>query len=192
MGILSSGETRRPRPKSSVPIPVIGYLDLQTPGATAPFLAGFRQGLVETGFVEGRDVAIEYRWAENHYERLPALAADLVRKNVDVIVAINTPSALAAKAATKSIPVVFGLGGDPVALGLVVSLNRPGGNITGITQLSIEGYAKRLELLHQIVPTVASIAFLTNPASARNAEDETREAQAAGRVLGLQVIGLSA
>src|SRR5262249_7234106 len=107
-------------------------------------------------------------------------------------VAINTPSALAAKAATKSVPVVFGLGGDPVALGLVASLNRPGGNVTGITQLSIEGYAKRLELLHQIVPTVASIAFLTNPASARNAEDETREAQAAGRVLGLQVIGLSA
>jgi putative ABC transport system substrate-binding protein len=173
-------------------LPVIGYLDLQTPDATAPFLAGFRQGLAETGFVEGRDAAIEYRWAENHYERLPALAADLVQRKVDVIAAINLPSALAAKEATKSIPVVFGIGGDPIALGLVASLNRPGGNITGITQLSIEGFAKRLEMMHEIVPSVTSIAFLTNPTNRRNAEAEEKEAQAAGRVLGLQVIGLSA
>jgi putative ABC transport system substrate-binding protein len=173
-------------------VPVIGYLDTATLAQTAPFLTAFRQGLKEAGFVEGRDAAIEYRWAESHNERLPTLAADLVQRNVAVIVAINLPSALAAKAATKSIPVVFGIGGDPIALGLVTSLNRPGGNVTGITQLSIESYAKRLELLHEVVPVVTTIAFLTNPANKSNVDDETREAQAAGRALGLELIRLDA
>ena len=174
------------------PIPVIGFLDTASPGPIGPFLAAFRKGLAEGGFVEGRDVTVEYRWAENNNDRLPALAADLVQRQVAVIVGANLPSALSAKAATKSIPIVFGIGGDPVALGLVASLSRPGGNVTGITLLSIEGYAKRMQLLHELVPSAKSIAFLTNPTNKRNAEDEIREAQSAGRVLGLDMVSVNA
>ena len=172
--------------------PIVGFLDTASPGPTAPFLAAFRQGLIEVGFVEGQHVTVEYRWAENHNDRLPALAADLVQRQVSVIVAANLPSALAAQAVTKSIPIVFGIGGDPVALGLVAGLNRPGGNVTGITLQSIEAYAKRLQLLHELIPATKSIAFLTNPTNKRNAEDEIREAQRAGRMLGLDVFGLNA
>ena len=118
-------------------MPVIGFLDTATPGRLAPFLAAFRQGLLEVGFLEGRDVLVEYRWAENHNERLPILAADLVQRQVAVIVGSNLQPALAATGATKTIPIVFGIGGDPVELGLVASLSRPGGNVTGITLQSI-------------------------------------------------------
>ncbi len=144
-------------------IPVIGFLSSTSPD-TAPFDPAFRQGLSETGYVEGQNVAIEYRWAEGHYDRLPALAADLVgRKVVDVIATSGPPAALAAKNATSTIPIVFGIGSDPVALGLVSSLARPGGNLTGVSFLTVELLPKLLELLSELVPQAGVIAVLVNP-----------------------------
>src|SRR5262245_39361859 len=139
-------------------IPVIGFLNGGSPDGYAPMLAGFRQGLKETGYVEGRNVAIEYRWLEGQYERAPSTAARLVRRQVAVIVA-NTPGNLAAKAATTTIPIVFSTGGDPVQMGLVASLGRPGGNVTGVTQMNQEVAPKRLELAHELVPTATTIAL---------------------------------
>ena len=173
-------------------MPVMGFLDTSTLAQTTHFLVAFRQGLLEEGFVEGRNVKVEYKWGENQNDRLPALAADLAQLQVAVIFAGNLPSALAAQRATKTVPIVFGIGGDPVALGLVASLNHPGGNITGITLQSIEAYAKRVELLHELIPAARSIAFLTNPTNKRNAEDETSEAQRAGGALGLNILRLDA
>jgi putative ABC transport system substrate-binding protein len=174
-------------------MPVIGFLDTASASATAPFLAAFRRGLSVAGYVEGRNVAIEYRWGEGHNDRLPDLAAELVRFQVAVIAAVNTPSALAAKAATQTIPIVFGVGVDPVEFRLVVSLNRPGGNVTGVTQLSIELAAKRLELLHELVPTATSIALLVNPTNPAYTKAETIEAEVAARALGvhLQILNAS-
>jgi putative ABC transport system substrate-binding protein len=173
-------------------LPVIGYLGIASPEAFAGRLRAFRLGLGEIGYVEGQNVAIEYRWAEGRYDRLPALAADLVRRQVTVIVAPGgIPSALAAKAATATIPTVFETGADPVAVGLVASLNRPGGNVTGVTSLNGEVEPKRLELLHELVPGTSMIARLDNPTSP-TAESVTREVQAAARTLGLQVHVLQA
>jgi len=167
-------------------MPVIGYLGSESPDLFADILRAFRQGLNETGFVEGRNVAIEFRWAEGQNDRLPALAADLVRRQVTVIAAPgSTPAALAAKAATTTIPIVFQLGTDPVATGLVASLSRPGGNLTGVTSLNVEVGPKRVELLHELVPTATSIALLVNPTNPALAVALSREVQAAGRTLGL-------
>jgi putative ABC transport system substrate-binding protein len=168
--------------------PVIGYLGSESPDVFAGRLRAFRQGLSETGYVEGRNVAIEYRWAKNQFDQFPALLADLVRSKVTVIAAVTgTPPALAAKAATTTIPIVFVTAGDPVALGLVASLNRPGGNLTGVATLTVELGPKQLEVLHELVPTATIIALLVNPTNATNAEKLSRDLQAAAPTLGLQL-----
>jgi putative tryptophan/tyrosine transport system substrate-binding protein len=164
-------------------VPVIGYLYSGAPETSAPWAAAFRKGLSESGFDEGRNVAIEYRWAHNEPARLPDLAADLVRRRVAVIVAPGiTASVLAAKAATTTIPIVFRTGGDPVELGFVASLNRPGGNVTGIGTMSFETESKRLGLLHELLPRAARFAVLINPSDPR-AEYLTRELRAAASTI---------
>jgi len=171
-------------------MPVIGLLDQRSPDALADRLRGFRQGLKDAGFVEGQNAAIESRWAENQVDRLPELAADLVRRQVAVIVAPSgLAPALAAKAATKTIPIVFVIADDPVRLGLVASLARPGSNLTGINFLSGELTAKRLELLRELMPSATRVAVLVNPANAENPE---REVKAAARSIGLQIQTLNA
>ena len=166
-------------------MPVVGFLNGGLSLEYARAAAAFRQGLGETGYVEGRNVLIEYRWAEGHYDRLPELAADLVRQQVRVIAA-NTPAAPAAKAATTTIPIVFVTASDPVAAGLVASLNRPGGNLTGAALLNVEVGPKRLELLHELVPAATVMALLINAANP-NAETQIRDMQAAARTFGLQL-----
>jgi putative ABC transport system substrate-binding protein len=158
--------------------PVIGFIGLTTFDEWKKYLAAFHQGLGEAGFVVGRNVAIEYRWAEGRYERLPAMAAELVARKVDVIVPVAPPAVLAVKAATQSIPVVFFMGSDPVKLGLVPNLNRPGGNITGVSALANDINAKRVQLLHDLVPQASAIALLVNPTN-QTAEPDTRQVQAA-------------
>jgi putative ABC transport system substrate-binding protein len=171
-------------------MPVIGFLDQRSPDALADRLRGFRQGLRDAGFTEGQNAAIEYRWAENQVDRLPELAADLVRRQVAVIVAPGgLASALAVKAATTTIPIAFVVADDPVRLGLVASLARPGGNLTGINFLGGELTAKRLELLHELVPAATRVAVLVNPTNAENPE---REVEAAARAIGLQIQVLNA
>ena len=156
-------------------VPVIGFLHSASLDTFAHLVQSFHQGLKEAGFVEGRNVSIEYRWAEGHYDRLPALAADLVGRQVVVIAAPGgTPVALAAKAATTTIPIVIIAGVDPVTAGLVASLNQPGGNITGVSILNVAVAAKRLEILHELVPTAAAIALLANPTNSFT-EPETKE-----------------
>ena len=173
--------------RAQQPMPVIGFLSGQSPSSYAPFAAAFRAGLQETGFVEGQNVAIEYRWADGEYARLPALATDLVRRPVIEIVATGaTPAALAAKAATTTIPIIFTTGGDPVGLGLVASLNRPGGNVTGISFLVAQTGSKRLELLREIAPRAVSVGFLVNPNNP-NADVESADTLKAAAVLGRQV-----
>jgi putative ABC transport system substrate-binding protein len=168
-------------------MPVVGYLGTGSPAAETPFVAGFVQGLNESGYVESQNAAIEYRWAEGQYDRLPALAADLVRRQVTVIAAPGSvPSALVAKAATSTIPIVFSGAVDPVTAGLVASLNRPGGNVTGVTSMNVEVGPKRLELMHELVPTATIIALLVNPTNP-NVETLSRDAQAAAQTLGLQL-----
>jgi putative tryptophan/tyrosine transport system substrate-binding protein len=174
-------------------MPVIGFLNHTSPDGYAQRLRGFHQGLKDTGHVEGENVAIEYRWAENQMDRLPALAADLVDRRVSIIVtAGSTPAALVAKAATVSIPIVFFVGTDPVKIGLVASLSRPGGNVTGVTNLNVDLGPKRLELLHEAVPGAARIALLLNPTISVVSESDARNVQLAARRLGLQLHVLNA
>ena len=170
-------------------MPVIGFLNGASADGYAISARAFRQGLKDTGYVEGENVAIEYRWAEGQYDRLPAMAADLVRRKVDVIAA-NSAAMLPARAATTTIPIVFVTSLDPVQLGLVASLSRPGGNVTGVTSLNVEVGPKRLELLHELVPAVNVIGLLVNPNNA-NAQILSRDLQVAARKLGLQLHVLS-
>jgi putative ABC transport system substrate-binding protein len=168
--------------------PMIGFLNSQSPQLFAERLRALRQGLSETGHVEGRSVAVEYRWAEGRNDRLAGLVADLVRRQVSVIVATGgTPAALAAKAATATIPIVFQAGVDPVAVGLVASMNRPGGNVTGVTTLGVVLGPKQLELLHELVPTATTVALLVNPTNLTAAETNASELEAAARTLGLRL-----
>ena len=169
-------------------VPVIGWLAPRSPDDNAELLRRFRQGMKESGFVEGENVLIEYRWAENHIDRLPELAAELVRRPVAVIAAVGaTNPALAAKSATSTIPIVFIVGEDPVRVGLVASLARPGGNLTGINLVSVELSAKRLEMLREFVPGATRVAVLVNPANATNAEVTVRDVQTAASKIGLHI-----
>ena len=186
-GIAASPLAARAQQKA---MPVIGVLSANSSTSSAPFMAAFRQGLSEAGYVEGQNVAIEYRWAEGNYDRLPALAADLVGRKVDLIMANSPPSALAAKNATSTIPIVFRGGPDPVRDGLVASLARPGGNLTGVITTATELTAKRLELLSELVPRARVIALLVNPNS--TAERVIRDVQEAARTKGLQLHVLKA
>ena len=173
-------------------LPVIGFLSGSAEAPMRSATAAFHQGLGESGFIEGRNVEILYRWAETHNDRLPALVADLVRRRVAVIVATASPgAALAAKSATATIPIVFQVGVDPVEIGLVASISRPSGNLTGTSFLIKELVAKRLELLHQIVPTVTTIGFLVNP-TMPGIETQIREAEVAARTLGVSLVVLNA
>jgi putative ABC transport system substrate-binding protein len=172
-------------------MPVIGFLNGASADPYAQFLRAFRQGLSEAGFVEGQNVTIEYRWADGQYDRLPGLMAELVRGQVAAIAATSTPAALAAKAANTTIPIVFTTAGDPVRLGLVTSLSRPGRNVTGATQLNLEVAPKRLEILRELLPRATDIAFLVNPTNPIVPES-TRNLQAAARALGLTLHVLNA
>jgi len=174
------------------PLPVIGYLSGTSEASLAELTAAFRKGLGEQGYIEGRNVQFVYRFADNRYERLPAFAADLVRLRVAVIATTGGPAAhLAAKAATATIPIVFATGSDPVEIGLVPRLNRPGGNVTGVTFLSVGLFAKRLEMLHELVPSVTQVGHLLNPASP-TAQADMREAESAARALGLNLMTVRA
>ena len=175
--------------RAQQPVPVIGYLSPSRPGIYAG--PEFLEGLGKVGFVEGRNVVIEYHWANGDYGLFPVLAADLVRRRVSAIYARTTPAALAAKAATTSIPIVFSIGGDPVKLGLVASMNRPGRNVTGFTGIGNALTAKRLELLRDLVPQAETIAFLVNPTN-QNAESDTQDVQAAARAIGRRILVVAA
>ena len=172
-------------------VPVVGFLGGSSLAERRPTLAGFRQALAEAGYVQGQSVAIEYLWAEGQYDRLPAFAAELVRRQVAVLVAGDGPSALAAKAATTTIPIVFSTGTDPVQVGLVTSLSRPGGNLTGFNLIAGPLQAKQLGLLHELVPAAKIIAVLINPNNA-NAEHDAVTVQDAARAIGLQILVMRA
>jgi putative ABC transport system substrate-binding protein len=173
-------------------MPVVGFMNAADAESDKQQLVAFLKGLEEVGYIEGKNVAFEYRWAEAKIERLPAMAADLVQRQVSVIAATTTPAALAAQAATTTIPIVFESGSDPVRLGLVANLNRPGGNVTGATSLIVELQPKRLELLHQLLPTVNVMALLVNPADRALAQSQAREVLSAARRLGLELHVLNA
>jgi putative ABC transport system substrate-binding protein len=167
-------------------MPVIGFLNAASLDEYRPMMDAFHQGLQETGYVDGQNATIEYRWAEDHYDRLPALAADLVQQRVTVIAATTTPAALSAKAATSTVPIVFTTGGDPIQLGLIASLSRPGGNVTGSTQLSVEVGPKRLELARELFPGATTVALLVNPANPL-AATVSKDLQAVADTLGLRL-----
>jgi putative ABC transport system substrate-binding protein len=169
-------------------MPVVGFLGSESPDRWATYVHSFHQGLGEVGYVEGRNVAIEYRWADGQYDRLPGLAADLARRPVSVLaVPGSTPGALAAKAASTKLPIVFAIGADPVEIGLVASLNRPGGNLTGVVTQNVEIAPKRLELLHDLLPSATSFALLVNPTSPALAESVSERVQMAARTLGVRL-----
>ena len=187
LGVALAASPLTARAQSSG-MPVIGYLGAESPSSFASRVKAFQRGLGETGYAEGRNVAIEFRWAESHHDRLPALAAELVDRKVAVIVAPGgAPAALAAKSATTTIPIVFEMGADPLALGLIETLSRPGANLTGVTSLNVQITPKRLEILHEAVPTATAIAVLVNPTSP-TAESQLKDLRTAASTLGVQLL----
>jgi len=188
LGVLGGVAVMLPLASRAQPaaIPVIGFLNVGSPESSTDRVAAFRQGLKETGYIEGRNVAVEYYWAQGQYDRVSAVTVDLVARQVSVIVAISLPIALAAKTATTIIPIVFSMGDDPVKFGLVASLNRPGGNLTGVTFLSPDIEGKRVELLHELAPQASTIAALVNP-NFPSAEVRTTAVRSAASALGLQL-----
>jgi len=168
-------------------MPVVGFLSATSPDVGESRAAAFRRGLKESGYVEGQNVTIEYRWADEQVDRLPGMAADLVRRQVTAIATATTPAALAAQAATTTVPIVFEIGSDPVRLGLVANLNRPGGNLTGVTNLIVEIQPKRLELLHEVLPSVNIMALLVNPTDRALAQVQAREVLSAASRYGLEL-----
>jgi putative tryptophan/tyrosine transport system substrate-binding protein len=190
---LGSAACLRPVAARAQQAPVVGFVDSGSADVAANRVRAFRKGLSETGYFEGQNVTVEYHWLEGQFDRLPALMADLVRRRVAVIATpAATPAALAAKAATATIPIVFGVGEDPVKLGLVASLARPGGNATGVNYFNQEVTAKRLGLLHELVPEAVRVAALVNPANATVAQTTLRDVQEAARVIGLQIYVINA
>ncbi len=190
--LIGGGVLALPLAARAQQMPVVGFLGAPSSAPYARYVAAVHQGLKEAGYVEGQNVRFEYRWAEGHYDRLPALATELVDRHVAAIVPIGgAPATVAAKAATATVPIVFNMTADPLELGLVASLNRPGGNVTGIAMMGVELEAKRLELLRELVPSSALIAVLVNPSNAQ-AETQSREVQKAARAIGQQVLVLSA
>jgi putative ABC transport system substrate-binding protein len=192
-GLVSTTATWPLAGRAQQPMPVVGFINAGSADGSAARAAAFRKGLNETGYVEGQNVTVEYHWLEGHYDRLPALVTDLVRRGVAVIATpANTLAALAAKAATATIPIVFGVAEDPIRLGLVASLARPGGNVTGINFFTTEVTAKALRLLHDLVPKAVRIAVLVNPANAATAEPTLRDVQEAAPIIGLKTQILNA
>jgi ABC-type uncharacterized transport system substrate-binding protein len=181
-GLISRALAARVQPG----LPVVGYINAAAASESLDLVQAFKQGLEASRFVEGRNVAIEYRWADDHYDRLPALVAELARNRVAVLAATSTPVALAAKTATSTIPVAFTIGGDPVRLGLVASLDRPGGNLTGVTRYNVDLGPKRLELLHEVVPTSSIVGLLLNPTNP-NTEMQLSAVHEASRTLGINI-----
>ena len=173
-------------------LPMVGFVNAASAKGYESHLSAFLKGLSEVGYVDGQNVTVEYHWAENQGNRLPAMVADLIHRQVTVIAATGTPAALAAKTATTTIPIVFTIVGDPLQLGLVTSLNRPGHNVTGVTQTNVEIAPKQLQLLHELVPSASVMALLVNPANPSLAEPNTKELQAAARTLGLELHVLNA
>src|SRR5262245_40106352 len=173
-------------------MPVIGFLSAGTFEKNRDYVAAFHRGLADGGFAEGRNVGIEYRWSEGHNDRLPALAADLARRQVAVIFAASTPASLAAKAATQTIPIVFAVGTDPVGIGLVATLATPGGHITAVTSLNVELFKKCFELMHSLIARASTIADLVNPANIAQTASERATIQAAARALGARLVILDA
>jgi ABC-type uncharacterized transport system substrate-binding protein len=189
-GLLGGAAVAWPLPAQAQQpgMPVVGFLHMASPDMASDRVRAFHRGLNELGYVEGRNLGMEYRWGEGRYDRLPALAADLVSRRVAAIAATDgVPSARAAQAATMTIPIVFRTGADPVASGLIASLNRPGGNLTGVTSLNVEVGPKRLEILHELVPRARMIALLVNPTNGPAAESTSRELEVAARRRGLQL-----
>src|SRR5229473_4692299 len=192
IALIGGAATAWPLAARAQQMPVVGFLGAPSPAPYARYVAAVHQGLKEAGYVEGQNVRFEYRWAEGHYDRLPALATELVDRHVAVIVPIGgAPATVAAKAATATVPIVFNMTADPLELALVASLNRPGGNLTGVAMMGVELEAKRLELLRELVPSSALIAMLVNPSNAQ-AETQSREVQAAASAIHQQIVILSA
>jgi putative tryptophan/tyrosine transport system substrate-binding protein len=189
--LLLAAKVKRARGQQPA-MPVVGWLNASSPDGYRPMVTAFRQGLQEYGYVEGQNVAIEYRWAEGRIDRLPAMAAELVQRQVAVIAATTVAAALAAKTATTTIPIIFETAYDPIRFGLVASLNRPGGNITGVTNLNVEVGPKTLELLRELIPTASVVALLLNPINPIAAEFGLRGLQGAARTLGLELQVLNA